>query len=374
MAESKDYYEILGVSKGASEEEIKKSFRKMALKYHPDRNPDNKAEAEKNFKKVAEAYEVLSDQEKRSRYDSFGHAGLGGYTSRGFTNVEDIFDAFGDIFAGDSVFGDFFGMGGQRRRRQRGANLRVEITISFQEAAFGVEKTINLKRNELCEACSGTGAKKGTLTNCPTCSGRGEIIQSQGFFSMRSVCPSCGGRGEVIKHPCAQCRGSGRIKKQREIKIKIPAGIEDSTRMRVGQEGEPSPDGSDRGDLYCDIFVASHQVFDRSGLNVVCEMPISFTQAALGCKIEVPTLNGLATLKIPVGTKSGQIFRLKNMGFPEMNNWTRRRGHQLIRVMIEVPPYLNTEQKNFLKEFARNEDWKKINIARKIGSEEGEFK
>lgn len=359
----KDYYEILGVDRNASTEEIKKAFRRAALKYHPDRNPDNKAEAEKKFKEIAEAYEVLSDPEKRAQYDRFGHAGLGGYTTRDFTSFEDIFEAFGDIFEGDSLFAEFFGRSRRQRRRPRGANLRVEITIPFIDAARGIEKTINLKRNELCDSCGGTGAKRGGKITCGTCDGKGVVVQGYGFFSMTTTCPTCAGRGEIIKSPCPQCAGHGLIRKEREIKVKIPAGIEDGTRLRIAGEGEPIP-GGERGDLYCDVFVAPHPIFERIGLDIIYELPISITQAIFGCEIEVPTLNGTALLKIPPGTSNGQILRLKDMGLPEINS--RRRGHQLIRVVLETPSELTPEQENLLKSFAKTEDYKKINIPRKI--------
>lgn len=365
MSSRSDYYEILGVPRNASADQIKKTFRQMALKYHPDRNPDNKAEAEKKFKEVAEAYEILGDQEKRAKYDRFGHEGLRGYTTHDYTDIEDIFDTFSDVFEGDSVFSSLFGSGRQTRH-QRGTHLRVQVTIAFTEAASGTEKTITLKRNEVCEECRGTGAKKGGIINCDTCGGSGGVTQGYGFFSLRSTCPRCGGAGRIIKNPCKYCRGTGRMKKEREIKVKIPAGIEDATRLRIAREGEPSPDGSVRGDLYCDVFVAPHTVFERYGLNIVCELPISFTQATLGAEIEVSTLNGMAKMKIPKGTQSGQVFRLKNLGFPELQGY--RRGNMLVRVMIEVPHKISSTQEKLVKEFSRTEDCKRINVPRKPGS------
>lgn len=357
----KDYYEMLGVARNASVEDIKKAFRKMALKYHPDRNPDNKAEAEKKFKEVAEAYEVLSDADKKANYDRFGHEGLKGFTSRGFSNYEDISDAFGDIF--QDLFGG--GGGGRTRQRPRGNHLRVEIVVSFREAAFGTEKTITLKRNELCDSCGGRGAQKSSdFVNCSTCGGRGEVIQGGGFFTMRTLCPRCQGAGKIIKTPCSTCRGSGRIRKEREIKVKIPPGIEDSTRMRVAGEGEPSADGSARGDLYCDVFVSPDPIFERVNSDIILEMPISFTQAAMGAEIDVPTLNGGAKMKIPKGTRSGQTFRLKGQGLMDM--YQRQRGNQLVRVMIEVPQGLTGKQEELLKEFGKTENAVNINVARKV--------
>jgi molecular chaperone DnaJ len=362
----KDYYELLGVDRNASTEDIKKAFRQMALKHHPDRNPENKVESEKQFKEIAGAYEVLSDPEKRAKYDRFGHEGLRGFASHGFTSVEDIFDTFGDIFEGDSIFSNIFGGGGRGRRTQRGNHLRVQLTISFAEAASGTEKTITLRRNEICTECKGSGAVKGGVVTCSACNGQGMVIQGHGFFSLQSTCSRCGGNGRLIKTPCHYCQGTGRMQKEREINVKVPAGIEDSTRLRIAREGEPSPDGSTRGDLYCDIFVAPHTVFERHGLDIICEIPISFTQAALGAEIELPTLNGPVKLKIPKGTQSGHIFRIKNMGLPEVNS--RHRGSLLARVMIEVPPNLSDQQETLLKEFIHTENAQQINIPRKAGS------
>lgn len=363
MTEPTDYYEIIGVPKDASPEDIKRAFRQLALKYHPDRNPENKIESEKQFKKIAEAYEVLSDPEKRARYDRFGHAGLSGFTTHGFTSVDDIFDVFGDVFSGDSLFSGIFG--GGRSHRPRGRNLRIEITIPFEEAAKGVEKTVNLKRNEVCGECKGQGAKKGDVITCQSCDGAGEVTQSLGPFALRTTCPRCGGAGKMIKTPCHICKGTGMVVKEREIKVKIPAGIEDSSRMRVAREGEPARDSSERGDLYCDIFVAPHPVFERMGLDIICDLPISLTQATLGAEIDVPTIiDGPTKLKIPAGTKSGQILHLKNMGFPEVQG--RHRGSQLVRVMIEPPAKLTKEQEEIIKQLGQMEDNKTINVPRKI--------
>jgi len=364
MTKPKDYYETLGVPRDASTEQIKKAFRQLALKYHPDRNPDNKAEAEKKFKEVAEAYEVLSDAEKRARYDRFGHAGLGGFTSHGFTNIEDILESFGDVFAGDSLFESFFGGNRGRRTRPRGRSLRVEVTISFQEAFSGTEKTINLKRNESCKECSGRGARKGGIGRCAYCGGEGEVVTSHGFFAIRTACPQCGGHGEVIKDPCPTCHGTGFVKEEKEVKIKIPAGIEDSTRLRIRGEGESAPEGGERGDLYCDVFVAPHTVFERYGLDAICELPVSFAQVVLGTEVEVTTLNGSAHLKIPAGTKSGQIIRLKNLGFPDINN-RRSRGDQLVRVVVEVPIHFTPQQTELVRQLSKSEDIKSINVLRK---------
>ncbi len=362
----KDYYELLGVSRNSSPDDIKKAFRKLALKYHPDKNPDNKQEAEKKFKEIAEAYEVLSDADKKAKYDRFGHEGLSGSSGRAYGSYEDIFENFSDLFEGDSIFSSFFGGGGARRQRQRGASLRAELTISFKESATGTEKTINLKRNELCDDCRGSGAKKGVPPiTCPVCKGRGQVQQGGGFFTIQTICPQCRGAGKIVKEPCPACQGSGRHRKEREIKIKIPAGIEDGTRMRLAGEGEPSQDGSARGDLYCDIFVAPDTVFDRHYDDVVCEMPVSFTQATLGAKISVPTLNGNIDMTIPAGTTNGQVFRLKNLGFNNLHS-PRQKGHQLVRVIIDVPKDISADQKELLKKLSATENYSNINVARKV--------
>lgn len=353
MDSERDYYEILGVEKSASPEEIKKAFRKKALQHHPDRNPGD-AEAEKKFKEAAEAYEVLSTPESRQRYDQFGRAGLKGTAARGFTNFEDIFSAFGDIFAEDSIFGDLFGVGRGSRRRHRGVSLRCQVEIDFVEAATGAERQITLKRNELCDACRGSGAKPGSKpTTCSYCGGRGELTQGHGFFSIRSTCPSCRGQGTVIGTPCKGCGGTGRTKKSIELKVKIPAGIEDQTRMRIPDEGEPGEDGTSRGDLYCDVFVRAHEFFEREGDHLICEIPISFCQAALGSEIEVPTLRGKAKMTIPAATQSGQIFRMKGQGLPNVHG--HGQGDQLIRVVIEVPKTMTALQEELLRQYALTE-------------------
>lgn len=353
MSDSRDYYETLGVEKSASQDDIKKAFRKKALQYHPDRNPGDK-EAEKKFKEAAEAYEVLSDAEKRANYDRFGKEGLKGFAARGFQSTDEIFDAFGDIF-GDSLFGELFGIGRQGRRVRRGASLRCELAIEFEEAARGCEKTIDLKRAEHCDRCGGTGAKPGTRpVTCNACGGRGEVLQGHGFFSIRSTCPQCHGQGHRIATPCPDCNGSGRIKVKREIKVHIPAGIEDSTRMRVSGEGEPGEDGG-RGDLFCDIYVKPHEFFERDGDNLVCEIPIPFTQATLGAEISVPTLlDGPAKMSIPRGTQSGQIFRLRGLGLHNVHG--RGRGDQYIRVVVDVPRTLTKHQEELLRELAQTEN------------------
>lgn len=353
--EDKDYYEILGVLRNASQDEIKQAYRNMALKYHPDRNPNNK-ESEQKFKDAAEAYEVLSDKEKREKYDTFGHEGLKGYARRGFTDFEDIFSAFGDIFGEDSLFGDFFGVGTRRRRGpSKGLSLRVELEINLKEAVSGIEKTIDIYRNEICNVCGGSGAKPGTSpAECKVCKGRGEILQSSGFFSIRQTCSKCGGIGKVITIPCPECKGRGAVKKNREIKVKIPAGIEDATRLRLTGEGEPSREGGPPGDLFCDIYIKQHPFFVRRGDDLYCEIPIGYTQAVLGGEIDVPTIDGKATLKIPKGTQSGQILRLKGLGAPHLQG--RGRGDQLVRVIVGVPTKLTKRQEELLQELAKIEE------------------
>ena len=359
MADDRDYYDILGVQKNASDEEIKKAYRRLAMKYHPDRNPDNKAEAEKKFKEAAEAYDVLGDTQKRQRYDQFGKAGLkGAYQPHGFTDVHDIFSAFGDIFGGGGgIFDDLFGGGrGGRRGARRGASLRCEIVLSLEECATGVEKTVSLRRQEHCEKCRGTGAKPGTSSKpCQTCGGAGVVQQAQGFFSIRTTCPRCHGEGKVIESPCDACRGSGRMAKSREIKIRIPAGIEDGTQLRMTGEGEAGDPGGQRGDLYCFIQVREHPLFERHGEDLLTVVPVAFSQAALGGEVEVPTIHGkTSTLKIPAGTQSGQILRLRGQGMPSVRG--HRTGNLLVHVTVETPTKLSGEQRRILRELAATEE------------------
>jgi molecular chaperone DnaJ len=355
----RDYYEVLGVSKSASKDEIKKAYRKLALKYHPDRNQDDK-EAEEKFKEAAEAYDILSNEEKKAQYDRFGHDGLKGGFSSGGASMEDIFRNFGDIFGGGggggSIFDDFFGGGGGggRRRQQKGASLRCQISITFLEAATGCTKTISLNRNENCEPCSGSGAKAGTSpVTCPYCKGAGEITQSQGFFSVRTTCPKCSGNGKMIESPCGSCHGSGSTPKRVNVEIKIPAGIEDGSRLRVAGEGESGPPGAVRGDLMCYIQVQAHSIFERDGDNIYCQLPITFTQAALGAEVEIPTLKGKSSMTIPPGTQNNQIFRMRSQGFPNVHG--HGTGDQMVEIHIEVPKKLNDKQKELLQSFAETE-------------------
>jgi molecular chaperone DnaJ len=355
---AQDYYELLGVAKGASTDEIRSAFRKLALKYHPDRNPGDK-EAERKFKDISEAYDVLSDEQKRKLYDAYGHEGLKGQARRDYQNasVQDIFEAFGDIFGDSSIFGDFFGVGrgaGGRRGARRGASLRVELEIDFKEAALGVKKTIELNRAETCEACRGSGAKPGTgRTTCRSCGGRGVVGRNAGFFMLQSACPTCGGAGTSVESPCGACRGEGLARRKREIEITIPAGIENATRMRMAGQGEGAAEGGQPGDLYVDVYVREHEFFAREGNDILCEVPIPFSLAALGGEIEVPTLQGKTTLKVPRGTASGTQLRLKGQGVTNVEG--RGRGDQRVRVVVQVPAKVTKRQEELLQEFQKIE-------------------
>lgn len=344
-----DYYEILGVAKDATESELKSAYRKLAHKYHPDKNPGDKT-AEEKFKQASVAYGVLSDAEKRAKYDRFGHAGLGQGADdfAGGVNIQDI---FGDIF------GDFFGGGGGGRRAnraERGSDLRYHLKIKFEDAAFGIEKEISLSRKESCDTCSGSGAKPGTKPQtCQTCHGVGEVRMQKGFFAISQTCPSCKGQGTRISDPCSACHGEGRKNQSRNIKVKVPAGIENGMQLRYLGEGEGGLRGGSRGDLYVAVLIEPHSLFERDGRNILCEVPISFATAALGAKIEVPTLDGKVSMNIPAGTQSGAVFRLKEKGIVGMGkNATKSRGDQLVKVKVEVPTKLSAKQKDLLKEFS----------------------
>lgn len=351
MAQAKrDHYEVLGVAKDATPEQIKKAYRKCAMEFHPDRNPGN-AEAEQRFKEAAEAYEVLSDAEKRGRYDRFGHEGLRGAPQHDFSNFESIFEVFGDLFGGGGGAGDFFGFGRRRAGPRPGASLKVELELDFLEAAKGCEKVVEIRRGEPCETCKGTGAKPGTKpVSCSTCGGRGEVAATQGFFQIRTTCPSCGGQGVRIEKPCGDCGGEGSKRKKREIKIRIPAGVEDGTRMRVGGEGEAGPMGGPRGDLFVFLSVRPHEFFGRDGDDLVCEVPITFPQAALGARVRVPTLAGTEEIDVPRGTQSGTVFRLAGRGFRSLRGYGN--GDELVRVVVETPKRLGKRQEELLRELA----------------------
>jgi len=358
-SEKRDYYEVLGVPKNADAEAIKRAYRKIALRWHPDKNPGNK-EAEERFKEAAEAYEVLSDPEKRAAYDRFGHQGVGG-RARQFGSFEDIFSAFGDIFgggAGGSIFDEFFG-GGRGRRgtagRGQGAHLKVDLEVRLEEVFSGAKKSIEIVREETCSRCRGDGARPGTApVRCRDCGGRGEIVRSQGFFAMRSTCPRCHGRGEVVEEPCPDCGGTGRRPQRRQITVTIPPGVEDGTQLRVPGEGEAGHRGGPRGDLFCEVHVLPHELFRRSGDDIILEVPIGFAQAALGAEIEVPTLKGKSLLTIPRGTASGTMLRMRGMGLPRLDGYGV--GDQLVRVVVEVPSRLTKEQEELLRRFAALEE------------------
>jgi len=346
MAAKRDYYEVLGVSRGASDKDIKSAYRKLAHQYHPDKNTAADRESEEKFKEASEAYAILSDAEKRAQYDRFGHQGVSGFSEDYSVNVQDI---FGDIF------GEFFGRG--RRGGgggQRGSDLRYDLQIEFIEAAFGVEKEITIKRNEACKTCDGSGAKPGSKpVKCSTCDGHGEVRVSRGFFAIAQTCPACQGQGERIADPCTDCRGRKLVSVKRDIKVKVPAGIDSQTQLRYQGEGDGGLKGGGRGDLYIVIDVKEHPLFARDGYDVVCDVPVSFTQAALGAKIDVPTLDGKVNLSIPAGTQYGTVLRMKGKGIVHLRSRNQEiRGDQLVRVHVEVPKHLNTKQKELLKEFA----------------------
>lgn len=371
MPTSRDYYEILGVERQASADEIKKSYRKLAMKYHPDRNPGND-EAERSFKEAAEAYQVLSDPEKRKLYDQYGHAGVnsaGG--GRGFSNYEEIFSAFGDIFGmgrgggGGSIFDDFFGFGGGRQatRTARGASLKCSISISLEEAAKGTSRTISVQRSDHCSQCNGSGAAPGTApSTCSLCHGRGEVQQSQGFFSIRTTCPRCRGEGKMIDTPCTSCKGGGLTRVKKEITVKIPSGVESGMQIRISGEGEPAPRGmGERGDLYCFVEVEPHPLFERDGADLLFELPVSFSRAVLGTKVEIPTLLGPAVLTIPARTPSHTILRLRGKGMPRLRGG---QGDLLVRLTIDMPRKLTGRQEELVRELAEIEE-ENVSPARK---------
>lgn len=350
-----DFYKILGVDRNASGEEIKKAYRKIALKYHPDRNPGNK-EAEQIFKKAAEAYGVLGDSDKKRKYDQFGLDGLKGTGAPGYSTFEDIFDAFGDIFGGGSIFEDFFGGGRARGKAARkGASLKCDIEVDYKDVATGVEKKIELTKREVCDVCRGTGARDGTSpVACPYCRGKGEVQQSQGFFTLRTTCPKCHGAGKIIESPCTKCGGSGRCPKKSIISIQVPPGVEDSTRLRLTGQGEPGENGAPAGDLYCDIHVKPHPIFKRQDDDVICEVPVPFAQAALGCTIDVPTLtSNIIQVKIPKGTQNNEVIPIRGEGFPNLHGYGK--GNLLVQVIVEVPTKMTSRQEELLREFAELE-------------------
>lgn len=379
MPTTRDYYEVLSVERTADGEEIKRAYRRLAMKYHPDRNPDD-SEAEVKFKECAEAYEVLSDDSKRKIYDQYGHEGLRGHGAAGHDfnrmNVDDIFSMFNDIFGGGGG-GGFGGQRGQRRGPARGYDLETEVVLDLKEVASGVSKDVEFTRMDICDTCTGSGAKPGTEPEtCGTCQGQGKVQQAGmgGMFRMVTACPTCRGRGKVIKDKCDKCHGKGRVGKKRSLSVKIPAGIHDGQAVRVPGEGEPpnveaSPNGQGaRGDLHVVVRVKDHEFFERDGDHLLMEMPISFTQATLGAEVEVPTITGKETLNIKKGTQYGDLFRIHDAGLPNLRNG--RKGDLIVVAKIETPKKLTGKQEDLLREFAKTEDkhvnpeshgfWKKI--------------
>lgn len=345
-AEKRDYYEVLGVHRNASDTEVKKAFRKLAIQYHPDKNPGDN-EAEEQFKEITEAYEVISDPQKRAQYDQFGHAGVsgGGFSSAGFGAGT----PFGDIFS--DIFGDLFG-GRPRGRGRRGDDLQYNLELSFEEAAFGVEKQIDVPFSKRCGDCGGSGAKPGTEPKvCPTCRGAGQVRFQQGFFSVSKTCSHCNGEGRVVENPCSSCRGTGMVRDTKNLAVKVPAGVETGTRLKLTGEGGQGIKGGGNGDLYVAISVKPHAIFAREDNDVLCEIPISFVQAALGCEVEVPTLDGKVSMKVPDGTQSGRMFRLRGKGIPQLQGYGR--GDQLVIIKVETPCNLNKRQRELLEEFAK---------------------
>jgi len=356
MTEKRDYYEILGLDNHATDTDLKKAFRKLAVKYHPDKNPGNQ-EAEEKFKEAAEAYEVLRDPQKRQIYDQYGHQGLEGSGFSGFGGFEDIFSSFGDIFE------DFFGFGSGRRSRsrvQKGSDLRYDLQLSFMDAAFGTETEIDLEKMEGCAAREGNGDEPGTQPeSCMHCNGSGQISRNQGFFTVRTTCPSCRGNGQIITNPCSGCRGTGQVAISKKVSVKIPGGVDSGSRLRLVGEGEAGAHGGPPGDLYVFIGVQPHEFFVRENTDVICQITISFVQAALGDKITVPTLEGEKILEVPKGTQPGDIFRFRGEGIPSLRYSSR--GDQIIRTVIKTPVNLNKKQEALLKDFAKLESEKLTN-------------
>ncbi|MEA3188471.1 MAG: molecular chaperone DnaJ [Chthoniobacter sp.] len=363
MATTKrDYYEVVEVARTATSDEIKRSYRKLAVKFHPDKNP-NDAHAEEKFKELGEAYDVLMDADKRAAYDRYGHAAFAqGTAGAGAGGFHDPFDIFREVFGGQGggggggIFEQFFGGGGggaqrDREGRQRGSDLRYDLQIRLEEAALGCEKEIEVSKLDGCTRCSGTGAEAGSrAASCPACGGRGQVISSRGFFQVSQACPRCKGSGQIVEKPCRACAGEGRTENTSRIKLKIPAGIEDGSRLRSSRNGEAGIRGGSPGDLYVVVHVQEHEVFERAEDNLYCEVPVAFSTATLGGDIRVPTLEGQATLKVPAGTQSSTVFKLRGKGMPTLNSSTR--GDLMVRLLVEVPTKLNAEQRRKLEEFA----------------------
>jgi molecular chaperone DnaJ len=351
MAEKRDYYEVLGVDRNAGEAQISEAYRRLALKYHPDRNPGDDG-AVVHFKEAAEAFEVLSHPEKRATYDHYGHAGLEGAGAPHFRDVSDIFTAFGDIF-GEGLFGEFFG--GGRGRVHRGGDVQCEVKIDLIEAARGTTKVVRFVRHEACKTCRGTGAKPGSRPEpCRYCGGKGRVVHSTGIFTMQTTCPSCHGTGQVIREACPTCHGRAFVQEKVTRKVEIPAGVDEGNRLRLSGEGEPSPNGGPPGDCYCIIRVAEHPLFQRRGQDLLCELPINYPQAALGATVEVPTLDGRENLTIPAGSQNGDLFTLKGRGMPDPRY--RGRGNLVVQVFVEVPQTLTPEHEAALRHLAEIEN------------------
>ncbi len=345
----RDYYEVLGIDQNTSEKDIKKAYRRLAMKHHPDRNPGDKV-AEEKFKELSEAYEILSDSQKKAAYDQYGHAGVDpNNTGAGGTGFSAA--GFGDVF-GD-VFGDIFGGkagGSNRSSAQRGSDLRYTLDLDLEEAVRGIQKEIRIPAQVACDTCGGSGARPGTKPkNCETCNGVGQVHMQQGFFSIQQTCPKCFGKGQAISNPCGTCRGDGRMQKYKTLSVKIPAGVDTDDRIRLSNEGESGPNGGPSGDLYVQVSVREHNIFTRDGKHLYCEVPISFIDAALGGEIEVPTLNGRVSLKIPEGAQSGKVFRLRGKGVSQVRGGGQ--GDLLCRVAVETPVHLSKKQKDLLREF-----------------------
>lgn len=348
----RDYYEILDVAREASEEEIKKAYRKMAMKYHPDRNPDD-PEAEAKFKEAAEAYEILRHPDKRSQYDRFGHAGVNGGGFQGFSSTDDIFSSFSDIF------GEFFGFsaGARGSRAQAGSDLRYNLTISFIDAARGKEVELKIPKHESCDRCSGSGVEPGhTPKTCQHCNGAGQIQQSQGFFRVVVTCPSCRGQGKIVTHPCTKCRGRGAVQIEKEVKVRIPAGVDSGSRLRLRGEGELGVHGGPPGDLYVVLYVEEDKTFQRQGQDLIVRAEVSFVQAAMGDRIDIPSLDGPVPMDIPKGTQSGHVFQIKGLGLPHLGS--SQKGDLLVEVIVKTPTKLTKRQEELLKEFAELESKK----------------
>jgi molecular chaperone DnaJ len=346
-----DYYEVLGVARDASADQVKSAYRKAALRWHPDRNPDKKEEAEENFRLASEAYTVLSDPQKRPVYDRFGHAGLGGrgFEAGGFNSTifEEFHDILGDLFGFDQASG-----GNRRGRGQRGVDLRYDMSLTFEEASTGVSTKIHVARRENCEQCQGTGAKPGTGTvTCRTCGGRGQMAYQQGFFAITRTCPACQGAGQIIREACLGCRGQGRVERERTLEVAVPAGVDSGTRLRMTGQGEPGANGGVPGDLYIFLEVKEHAFFERRGSDLHCAIPVSFPQAAVGAKIKIPTLQGEGDLDIPEGTQSGQTFRQRGKGLPNPHGG---RGDLYVTVNVVIPSKLSKDQRRLLDQLGQS--------------------